>query len=43
MFTFLLMLAMVVSESSFGAFVYHRRPVGLHRQRALVKQLETFL
>ena len=33
MFTFLEMLAMVVSESSFGAFVYHRRPVRLHRHQ----------
>ena len=35
MFTFFEMLAMVVSESSFGACVCHGRPVGLHRhQRA---------
>ena len=31
MFTFLEMLALVESESSFGAYVCHRRPVGLHR------------
>ena len=31
MFTFLEMLAMVESESSFGAYVCHRRPAGLHR------------
>ena len=33
MFAFLEMLAMVVSESSYGAFVYHRRSVGLHRHQ----------
>ena len=34
------MLAMIVSESSFGAFVYHRRPVGLHchQRSCLAKQ-----
>ena len=38
MFTFLEMLAMVVSESSSGARVCHRRPVGLHRhQRSCCK------
>ena len=31
MFTFLEMLAMVISESSFGDYVCHRRPVVLHR------------
>ena len=31
MFTFLEMLAMIVSERSFGAFVCRRRPAGLHR------------
>ena len=30
MFTFLEMLALVESESSFGAFVCHRRPAGFH-------------
>ena len=30
MFTFLEMLALVWSESSFGAYVCHRRPAGLH-------------
>ena len=31
MFTFLEMLAMVASESSFGAYVCGWRPAGLHR------------
>ena len=31
MFTILDMLAMVLSESSFGAYVCLRRPAGLHR------------
>ena len=30
MFTFSEMLALVQSESSFGAYVCHRRPAGLH-------------
>ena len=30
MFTFLEMLALVESESNFGAYVCHRRPAGLH-------------
>ena len=39
MFTFLEMLAMVVSESSFGACVCHRRPVGLHHhQRSCLRE-----
>ena len=33
MFTFSEMLALVVSESSFGAYVCHRRPAGLHRDQ----------
>ena len=36
MFTFLEMLAMVVSESSFGAYVCHRRPAGPHCHRRLL-------
>ena len=36
MFTFLEMLVMVVSESSFGAYVYHRRPVGLDCHQRLL-------
>ena len=31
MFTFLEMLAVVESESSFSAYICHRRPAGLHR------------
>ena len=33
MFTFLNMLAVVVSESSFGAYVCLTRPAGLHRDK----------
>ena len=33
MFAFLGMRAMVLSESSAGAYVCHRRPVGLHRDQ----------
>ena len=37
MFTFSEMLALVQSESSFGAFVFHRRPAGLQATSDLVK------
>ena len=36
MFTFSEMLVLVQSESSFGAFVFHRRPAGLHATSDLV-------
>ena len=36
MFTFSEMLALVQSESSFGAFVCHRRPAGLQATSDLV-------
>ena len=36
MFTFSEMLALVQSESSFGAFVFHRRPAGLQATSDLV-------
>ena len=37
MFTFSEMLALVQSESSFGAFVFHRRPAGLQATSHLVR------
>ena len=37
MFTFLEILALVQSESSFGAFVFHRRPAGLQATSDLVR------
>ena len=37
MFTFSEMLALVQSESSFGAFVFHRRPAGLQTTSDLVR------
>ena len=37
MFTFSEMLALVQSESSFGAFVFHRRPAGLQATSDLVR------
>ena len=40
MFTFSEMLALVESESSFVAYVCHRRPAGLQRdQRSLLREL----
>ena len=43
MFTFSEMLALVQSESSFGAYVCHRRPAGLHSdQRSCFRNLERF-
>ena len=38
MLTFSEMLALVQSESSFGAFVFHRRPAGLQATSDLVRQ-----
>ena len=43
MFTFLDMLAMVVSESSFAAYVCPRRPAGLHRDKRLLLNLSKTL
>ena len=43
MFTFLEMLALVESESSFGAYVCHRRPGGSIAISDLVCKLSTFL
>ena len=40
MFTFSEMLALVQSESSFGAFVFHRRPAGLQATSDLVSLLD---
>ena len=40
MFTFSEMLALVESESSFGAYVCHRRPAGLHSdQRSCLNKI----
>ena len=41
MFTFSEMLALVQSESSFGAFVFHRRPAGLQATSDLVDLYST--
>ena len=42
MFTFSEMLALVQSESSFGAYVCHRRPAGLHSdQRSCLPQVNS--
>ena len=40
MFTFSEMLALVQSESSFGAFIFHRRPAGLQATSDLVTSKE---
>ena len=43
MFTFSEMLALVESESNFGAYVCHRRPGGSRATSDLVKQLAIFV